>query len=227
MITLLDPKQESLLYIPNHFREDRPEILHELMRQNTLAALVTTGPDGITANHIPLIFDPEPAPFGTLRGHLSRANSQWKSLAAGTEALAIFQGPSAYISPSWYPSKQADGRVVPTYNYVAVHAHGPLKVFDSPVELEKHLRKLTDAHESRFPSQWSVDDAPAEYVQTLLKGIVGVEMSITRLEGKWKVSQNRPAEDRSGVVEGLKAAGGAGNQAMGELICKREDAGDI
>ena len=192
-----------------------------MIRQHSLAALVTLGPDGFLANHIPLIVDPEPAPLGTLRGHLSKANSQWKDSLPGIPALAIFQGPAAYITPSWYPSKLETGNVVPTYNYVVVHAHGLLATFEDPVLLERHLRKLTDAHEAAFADRWSIDDAPSGFLRGLLKGIVGIEIPIARLEGKWKLSQNRTLADRAGVVEGLTASANPAHQDMAELISRK------
>ena len=192
-----------------------------MIRQHSLAALVTLGPDGFLANHIPLIVDPEPAPLGTLRGHLSKANSQWKDSLPGVPALAIFQGPAAYITPSWYPSKLETGNVVPTYNYVVVHAHGLLATFEDPVLLERHLRKLTDAHEAPFADRWSIDDAPAGFIRGLLKGIVGIEIPIARLEGKWKLSQNRTLADRAGVVEGLTTSANPADQDMAELISRK------
>lgn len=209
------------MYIPPHFREERIDILHELIRQHSLAALVTLGPDGFLANHLPLIVDPEPAPLGTLRGHLSKANSQWRDSLPSVPALAIFQGPAAYITPSWYPSKLETGSVVPTYNYVVVHAHGPLATFEDPVLLERHLRHLTNAHEAAFADRWSIDDAPASFIRGLLKGIVGIEIPIARLEGKWKLSQNRAVADRTGVVEGLTASANPSHQDMAELISRK------
>ncbi|MEO8125663.1 MAG: FMN-binding negative transcriptional regulator [Bryobacteraceae bacterium] len=206
------------MYVPSHFDENRIDVLHDLIRGHSLAALITLGQDGFIANHIPLIVDPEPAPFGTLRGHLAKANPQWKESRPDVPALAIFQGASAYITPSWYPSKMETGKVVPTYNYAVVHAHGPLRIFDDPGVLERHLRKLTAAHESVFPRQWSVDDAPASYISGLLKGIVGIEIPIARLEGKWKCSQNRSLADQAGVVDGLASSPDAVHQEMARLI---------
>lgn len=209
------------MYIPGHFREDRVEILHDLIRQHSLAALVTLSPGGLVANHIPLIVDPHPAPFGTLRGHMAKANGQWKESLHDVQALAIFQGPSAYITPSWYATKQETGSVVPTYNYMVVHAHGPLATFDDPDVLEGHLRKLTASHEAAFAEPWSVNDAPSAFIRGQMKGIVGIEIPIARLEGKWKISQNRVAGDRAGVMEGLAASGDSLHQEMARVIAKR------
>jgi transcriptional regulator len=147
------------MYNPPHFQEERPEVLHQLIREHSLAALITLGPEGLIANHVPLIFDPESGPLGTLRGHLARVNSQWRDTVPGVVALAIFQGPSAYITPNWYASK-ASGKVVPTYNYVVVHAHGPLQTYEDPQLLLRNVRDLTEQHEKTFATPWSVDDAP-------------------------------------------------------------------
>ena len=210
------------MYNPPHFQEQRPEVLHQLMREHSLAALVTLGPEGLIANHVPLILYPDTGPLGTLRGHLSRLNPQWRDSLPEVPALAIFQGPSAYITPSWYPSKDAGGKVVPTYNYMVVHAHGPFQTYDDPRLLERNVRALTELHEARFAEPWSVDDAPADYVQGLLKGIIGIEIPIARLEGKWKLSQNRPLEDRQGAIDGLRQEGDPLNAAMADWIASRK-----
>lgn len=184
------------MYIPAHFREERPEALGELIRAYPLATLVTTGPDGIIANHVPLLLED-----GRLLGHLARANPQWRD--SNGDVLAIFTGPDHYISPNWYPSKAEQGRVVPTWNYVAVHAYGKLLIHDDPAWLRALVTRLTDTHEAQLVRQWSVSDAPADYIDGLLKAIVGIEIRIERLEGKWKLSQNRPAEDRAGAAARL------------------------
>ena len=192
------------MYIPQHFREERPEVLRELMAKFPLAALVTAGTGGLEANHLPMLYDPEPVPWGTLRGHLSRANRQWQDYSPVVEALAIFQGPQAYISPHWYPTKQQHGRVVPTWNYAVVHAHGKLSVYAEPERLRAFLDRLTAVNEAGQPKPWMPADSPPEYIDGLLKAIVGVELAITRIEGKWKVSQNQPAENQIGAAEGLE-----------------------
>ena len=206
------------MYNPPHFREDRPDVLHALIRKHSLAALVTLGADGLSANHFPLIFDPEPLPWGTLRGHMSRQNSQWRGFRTDVDALAIFQGPSVYVTPSWYPSKQESGKVVPTYNYAVVHAHGPLTIVEDEDLLERHLRALTALHEEPFAQPWAVADAPREYIRGLLNGIVGIEMPIAKLEGKWKMSQNRDVADRAGVIEGLRARGDRASVVIADEI---------
>ncbi|MBI3326671.1 MAG: FMN-binding negative transcriptional regulator [Nitrospinae bacterium] len=206
------------MYVPKHFEETRVAILHELIRTHPLAALVTLTPAGLDANHIPFEIDPDPAPFGTLRGHVARANALWCDFFREIPALAIFQGPDSYISPSWYPSKQDTGRVVPTWNYAVVHAHGPLRVIEDRGWLRTFVETLTNRHEEGRSHPWHVTDAPADYIDQQLGAIIGLEMPITRLIGKWKVSQNRPARDRAGVVEGLLQDGKESGAAMAGLI---------
>jgi transcriptional regulator len=191
------------VYIPPLHKEDRIDVLHEAIRGTGLATLVTTTPDGLIASHIPLLLDPEPAPYGTLIGHLARPNPQARG-AIG-EALVIFQGPEAYITPSWYATKRETAKVVPTWNYVAVHAYGTIEFFDDKERLRDIVTRLTRRQEEARAEPWAVTDAPADFIDTMLKGIVGLALPITRLEGKWKMSQNRPAEDRAGVVAGLTA----------------------
>lgn len=191
------------MYVPAHFAETRRETLHALMREHPLAALVTTGPDGLAADHVPVELDPDAGPMGTLRGHFARANPAWRNQPPDTEVLAIFQGPQAYVSPSWYPSKAEHGRVVPTWNYAVVHAWGPLRTIEDPVWLRALVTRLTDRHEAGRAEPWAVDDAPEEYVEALLRAIVGFEIPIARLQGKWKMSQNRPSADRDAVARAL------------------------
>ncbi len=195
-----------VMYVPAHFAETRVPVLHEAMRRNAFATLVTTGPAGIEASHIPMLLDPEPAPFGTLSGHVARDNPQWQRAGAG-DSLAIFLGPDAYVSPSWYATKKKDGRVVPTWNYVAIHAYGKIEFFDDAARLEALVTRLTALYEAGRPRPWAVSDAPADYVRSMLKAIVGWTLPIARLEGKWKMSQNRPPEDRAGVAAALTALG--------------------
>jgi transcriptional regulator len=206
------------VYNPPHFREDRLPVLHALIREHGLATLVTMGPDGLAANHIPMEVHDNDGPLGTLRGHVSRANPVWHRTVADVEALAIFQGPQAYVSPAWYPTKQETGKVVPTWNYAVVHAHGPLRVIEDRGWLRALVERLTARYEADRADPWHVTDAPADYVEGMLNGIIGLEIPIARLEGKWKVSQNRPAADRTGVVAGLRAAGGPERAAMADLV---------
>jgi transcriptional regulator len=209
------------MYNPPHFQEERTDVLQQFIREHTLAAVVTMGPEGLIANHVPLILDAEAGALGTLRGHVSRMNPQWRESLPHIAALAIFQGPSAYITPSWYPSKEQTGRVVPTYNYVVVHAHGSLKTYEDPELLLRNVRALTELHEASFAERWSVDDAPADFIREQLKGIVGIEIPISRLEGKWKVSQNRVPADRQGVIDGLRSAGDVKSLAMADQVASR------
>jgi transcriptional regulator len=206
------------MYLPKHFEETRVETLHELIRAHPLGALVTPGPAGLTANHIPFEVDLDPAPLGTLRGHVARANPVWGETPPGAEVLVLFQGPETYISPSWYPSKQETARVVPTWNYAVVHAHGPLRAIEDRDWLRAFVTRLTDRHEAARREPWKVTDAPADFIDRQLGAIVGIEIPIARLVGKWKVSQNRPAPDRAGVVEGLSQVGHPAASAMAELV---------
>lgn len=206
------------MYVPRHFVEDRVEVLHAAIRGGSLATLVTTGPGEFGVSHIPLVLEPEPGPLGRLVGHIARANSQWKSTADGSAALAIVLGPDAYVSPSWFATKLETGRVVPTWDYVAVHAHGTIRFFDERERLLGVVTRLTDLHEHTRAVPWKVSDAPQDYLEGLLKHIVGVELTISRLEGKWKASQDEGEADRRGIEEGLRKAG---NGAMADLVRER------
>lgn len=194
------------MYLPAHFEENRIEVMRELMRTRPLATLVAQCESGLIANHIPVQTLDEPAPFGCIRGHVARANPLWKEHRSETQALAIFQGPQAYISPSLYPSKQKSGEVVPTWNYAVVHASGTLKFIEDPLWLRSFVAGLTGAHEKQRATPWAIDDAPPAYIDKMLKLIVGFEFSISSLEGKWKVSQNRTQADREGVRRGLEGS---------------------
>jgi len=167
-------------------------------------SLVTFGSDGLSASHVPVMLDTESGPYGKIYGHLAKANPQWQNADLNLDALVMFTGPDAYISPSWYETKKATGKVVPTWNYVAVHAYGKLEIFHDPQRLLNLVTKLTEKHESGRDLPWSVEDAPPEFIQGLLSAIVGFELPIIRLEGKWKMSQNQTEENRSGVIEGLR-----------------------
>lgn len=206
------------MYLPKQFEETRVEVLHELIRACPLGALVTITAGGLDANHVPFEIDPEPAPFGTLRAHVARANPVWRDVASGGEALVIFRGPDGYVSPAWYPSKTETGKVVPTWNYAVVHAHGALRVIDDRAWLRAFVEKLTDRHEAARPEPWHLTDAPADYIDSMVAAIVGIEMPITKLIGKWKVSQNRPAQDRAGVVAGLMRERGQPGADMADLV---------
>ena len=193
------------MYRPPHFREDRLEAQHAVMRAHTLALLIVEGPDGLLADPVPFLLDPEGGEFGVLRAHVARANPQVQALAAAEECLVVFQGPGAYVSPTWYATKGETHRVVPTWNYAVVQAFGHPRLVEDPAWLRAQIDGLTALQESRLPQPWRVDDAPAEFIRAQLKGIVGVEIPIGRIEGKLKASQNRSDADRAGVAEGLRA----------------------
>ena len=197
------------MYIPAHFDETRLEVLHGLMRAQPFATVVTLSSDGINANHIPLHLDAHQGSLGALRGHVARANPMWSDRIGDTDALAIFQGPHTYISPTFYPTKREHGKVVPTWNYAVVHARGPLRVIDDPAWLRTQLEALVSRHEASSPTPWSITDAPPDFIDRMLQSIVGFEIVISKLNGKWKMSQNQPAANRAGVVEGLRQRAGA------------------
>ncbi|MBA4359164.1 MAG: FMN-binding negative transcriptional regulator [Gammaproteobacteria bacterium] len=195
--------------------------LHELQQQiidTRLALVVTHGEQGLQASHLPLLFNPEQGPNGTLYGHFARGNPQWKELQNGAEALVIFTGADAYVSPGFYPSKAEHGKVVPTWNYVAVHAYGTADVFTEADRLLNLVSALTDRHEASRQQPWKVTDAPADYIDGMLKAIVGFALPIQRLEGKRKLSQNRSAADIAGVREGLAASPDVHDQALAHLM---------
>jgi transcriptional regulator len=190
------------VYLPKHFEQNDPQALQALMRDHPLATLVSLGDEGLTADHVPLEYD---VASSTLRGHVARANPVWRH-AAGQPVLAVFCGPQAYISPSLYPSKAEHHKVVPTWNYAVVHAHGPLQVVEQAPWLHALVSRLTGHHEAPRAQPWAVSDAPDDYVQQMLRAIIGIEIPVGRLIGKWKVSQNRSDADRAGVAAGLAAS---------------------
>lgn len=193
------------MYQPPHFREERLEIQHALIRAHPLGLLISSGEDGLLANPVPFLLDAAAAPKGVLRAHLARANRQWQALAAGQPALVVFQGVDTYITPSWYETKKETGKVVPTWNYAIVQVRGPVRVVEDREWLRRQITALTAEHESSRSEPWAVTDAPEDFVEAQLKGIIGIEMTIETIEGKWKVSQNRPLADRIGVTAGLAA----------------------
>ncbi|HEY8613963.1 MAG TPA: FMN-binding negative transcriptional regulator [Roseomonas sp.] len=205
------------MYVPPAFREEDLTALHGTMQDARLANLVTATAKGLIATPLPLFLAPDEGPFGTLYGHLARANSQWKLPPVG-DAMALFMGPDAYVSPSWYPSKQEHQKVVPTWNYIAVHAYGPVEFFDDTDRLLDVVTRLTNLHEQTRAKPWAVTDAPESFIRSQLKGIVGLRLPIVRLEGKRKMSQNRSAEDRVGVAAGLAASDRASDRAAAALI---------
>jgi transcriptional regulator len=210
------------MFVPSHFEESRVDVLHDAMRAIAFGTLVSLGPDGLIASHIPLLLDEAPAPFGTITGHLARGNPQGRGPAPEAEALAIFLGPEAYVTPSWYKSKAETGRVVPTWNYVAIHAYGRLRFIDDPDWKRAHVTRLTLSQEGKRLAPWAVSDAPEDYLQGMLKGIIGFELPIARLQGKWKMSQNRSAADRQGVIAGLDGEGDPGAAAVAAVMAARE-----
>ena len=208
------------MYIPRANREERIPELHKLMLEHPFASLITMGSSGLFASHIPMVLEQNDG-LGRLKGHLSRANTQWRDYSPDVEALAIFSGPQHYITPNWYPEKQETGKVVPTWNYVVVHAYGRLKVIEDREWLMSHLEKLTSTHEAKSPVPWKIGDAPADFIASQANGIVGLQIDISRLEGKWKVSQNRSEEDRSGVAQGLSELDTSESLAMKALVERR------
>jgi transcriptional regulator len=205
------------MYLPSHFAETRGEVLQALMRAQPFATLVTQDGAGLQADHLPLHFAAGIGPFGALQGHVARANPLWRQ-AADTEVLAIFHGPQAYVTPSWYETKRADGKAVPTWNYVVVHARGRLRAIDDPAWLRAQLETLVDRHEGPLPEPWRIADAPPDYIEKMLKAIVGIEIVISEVTGKWKTSQNQPEINRAGVVAGLREQGTEDALQMAELV---------
>lgn len=193
------------MYIPNHFAETRLDVLHSFIESHPFAPLVTLGTQALAVNHIPFKLDRTRGEFGTLRAHVARANDVRQQFSATVESVVIFQGPHAYISPSWYPSKHQHGKAVPTWNYAVVHAHGLPKPIEDKAWLLNLVTELSHDHEAAQALPWKVADAPPDYIDRLLDMIVGIEMPIAKLEGKWKLHQNKPHADRLGVIAGLQA----------------------
>ena len=196
------------MYIPSHFATTQPDALHRLLRAHPLGILVTHTPAGLDANHIPFDFDPARGALGTLSGHVARANPVWQQCADGAEVLVIFRSVDGYISPNWYPSKHETHRQVPTWNYDVLHAHGNLTVRDDALFVRGVVARLTRTHEAQEPRPWKMGDAPPVYIDAMLQCIVGIEIAITRLEGKAKLSQNRELRDREGAIDALRKRGG-------------------
>jgi transcriptional regulator len=211
------------MYQPPHFREDRLEVQHALIRAHSLGLLITAGRSGLEANPIPFLIDAERA-LGTLRAHLARANPQLHDLAEVEECLVVFQGPQLYISPSLYPTKHETGKVVPTWNYITVHAWGRPRVVDDAGWIRRQVDDLTTHKESARTAPWKVSDAPEPFVAAQIKGIVGLEIPIARIEGKWKVSQNRVPVDQAGVAAGLRGAGGDAEIMASQVAARSKNA---
>ena len=203
------------MYIPKHFEETDRSVLHALIRAQPLGTWVTQVDGELSAEHIPFLVDATRGEHGTLVAHVARANPAWQAFSKSVDSLVVFQGPQAYITPSWYPSKHATGKAVPTWNYAVVHAHGRPRAIEDREWLLRFVRQLTDVHEAGHALPWKVDDAPADFIDQMLGSIVGIEIPIARLAGKWKVSQNRPKADRMGVVAGLT---GRGDDEMASLV---------
>jgi transcriptional regulator len=202
------------MYLPSAFRQDDLAELHAQIQASPFALLTSAGAAGVQASHLPLLLEPDEGEFGTLYGHFARANPHWRDLQGSAEALAVFSGPDAYISPGWYPAKAEHGKVVPTWNYIAVHARGPVELIEEPERLLQIVSRLSDQHESGRERPWAVSDAPREYIDSMLRAIVGFALPIRRLEGKWKLGQNRSAADQAGVRDGLAASTSPGDREL-------------
>lgn len=207
-----------MVYLSDHFAETRPEAIRRLIAERPLATLVTLGPEGIAANHIPLLLDATRSEFGTLIGHVARNNDVWREGHHAGASLAVFGSADAYVSPTWYPTKQKTHEVVPTWNYAVVHAYGELIVHDDEKWVRGVVGRLTKAMEAAQPAPWKMADAPPDYVKGMLESIVGIEIPVSRFVGKWKVSQNRSDADRTGAVAGLRSSGDPGDADMADLI---------
>jgi transcriptional regulator len=212
------------MYLPQQFEETRLSVLHDLIRSHPFGTLVILAGNELSANHIPFLVHPNEGDNGKLCGHVARANPVWKQFASGVEALAIFQGPESYITPSWYPSKHADGKAVPTWNYVVVHAYGKARAIEDANWLLEHVTQLTAVHEAGQALPWQVSDAPKDYTDQMISRIVGIEIPISKLQGKWKVNQNRRPADRLGVAAGLESKASDRSRAMAELVMERAKA---
>ena len=206
------------MYVNPLHRVTDHQVLFALMASHPLGAWVCQGRGGLIANHVPFLVDSSRGPYGLLIGHVSRANGVWRQLADGAPCVVMFMGPQSYITPTWYPGKQAHGRVVPTWNYVTVHAHGVARAVEDAGWLLDMLHRLTDAQETGRPAPWRLTDAPQDYIQQQLRAIVGIEITIDRLEGRLKVSQDEELADRLGTVDGLLQEGHSHAQAMAELV---------
>jgi transcriptional regulator len=206
------------MYVPAHFEENRRDVLDALIVAQPFGSLVTHGPAGLDANHIPFEFEPANGPFGTLRAHVARANTVWQEAAAAPDALVIFQGPSAYISPTWYPGKHETHRQVPTWNYIVVHAHGRIVVHDDENYVRGVVARLTRKMEAGEPVPWKMGDAPADYLTQMLGAIVGIEIQVTKLVGKWKLGQNKATADIEGAARTLLARDRQAQRAVGQAM---------
>ena len=206
------------MYCPSAFRQDDLATLHQQIQASGLALLSSAGEQGLQASHLPLLLEPHEGECGTLYGHFARANPHWRDLATGTEALVVFSGADGYVHPGWYPAKAEHGKVVPTWNYIAVHAWGQAEVFDDPERLLRLVSRLSDRHEQGRARPWAVSDAPRAYIDAMLRAIVGFALPIRRIEGKWKLSQNRSAGDQAGVRAGLAESARASDRELAQQM---------
>ncbi|MFL6335730.1 MAG: FMN-binding negative transcriptional regulator [Pyrinomonadaceae bacterium] len=210
------------MYIPEHFEQPDPQVVRQLIAERPLGALVTMTSRGLDANHIPFIFHEKLGSPGLLHGHIARVNPLLTQVSRDVNAMVIFRGPDKFISPSWYPTKWETGKVVPTWNFAVVHMHGPLRFIDDTRWIRSHVEEMTNLHEASRPAPWKVTDAPADYIDQLLSALVGLELTVERVDAKWKASQNRSAEDRHGVVRGLMHEGTPAAVEMADLV-RQED----
>ena len=206
------------MYCPSAFRQDDLATLHQQIQASGLALLSSAGEQGLQASHLPLLLEPHEGEFGTLYGHFARANPHWRDLATGAEVLVVFSGADGYVHPGWYPAKAEHGKVVPTWNYIAVHAWGQAEVFDDPERLLRLVSRLSDRHEQGRARPWAVSDAPRAYIDAMLRAIVGFALPIRRIEGKWKLSQNRSAGDQAGVRAGLAESARASDRELAQQM---------
>jgi transcriptional regulator len=208
------------MYLPAHFEERRPKVLQQLIADHPLGALVTLGPDGLDANHLPFEFEPaaDGDRHGVLRAHVARANPVWREARQRPETLVIFQGPAAYLSPSWYPGKAQTHRFVPTWQYMVVHAHGRIKVHDDERYVRGVVARLTRKMEAEESVPWKIGDAPPDYIDQMLTQIVGLEIEVERLVGKWKLGQNRTPQERLGAAERMRERGGEMRAAVADAM---------
>ena len=211
------------MYIPKLHEETDLSVLHDLMRSHPLGTWATQGDGEIIVNHVPFVLDPSHGPYGLLRCHVARANSVWQLFSKTVPSVVVFHGPNAYVSPSWYPSKEQHGKVVPTWNYTVVHVHGFPTIVEDQAQLITHLTELTASQEKSQAAPWQLTDAPAEFIEQMSRHIVAIEIPILRIFGKWKVSQNRSSADRVGVVVGLRASDDKPSQDMANLVDQVRD----
>jgi transcriptional regulator len=216
----MESSPEQIVYQPDHFRVADLQQMHALMRARPFATLISAGSLGLYASHLPTVLKDD-GPYGVIECHLARANPHCKDLGGEQEALMIFQGPQGYITPNWYPSKAEHGKVVPTWNYAVVHAYGRPQVMEDPAWLRRHVGELTAQQEGAEPEPWRLSDAPESFISGMLRGIVGFRFAIGRLEGKWKMSQNRETRDREGVVRGLARRGQGDDGEVADYVTQQ------